>query len=115
MSATRCSRSRDLDEALPDHARHRCERRSAHVHAVDGVELRRSRSGETLGLVGESGCGKSTTGRADRCGCIEPTAGSVALRRHATSPASTRGELRPLRREHADRSSRTPTPRSTRA
>ena len=34
------------------------------VRAVDGVELRRSRAGETLALVGESGCGKSTLGPA---------------------------------------------------
>ncbi len=45
------------------------------VKAVDGVsfEIRR---GETLGLVGESGCGKTTTGRA-LLRLIEPTAGSV--------------------------------------
>ena len=44
-----------------------------HVRAVDGVNFF-IREGETLGLVGESGCGKTTTGR-----CIlrayEPTAG----------------------------------------
>ena len=33
-----------------------------HVHAVDGVSFQIGR-GETLGLVGESGCGKSTIGR----------------------------------------------------
>src|SRR5439155_21212001 len=51
------------------------ERVVGHVHAVDDITFQVKR-GETLGLVGESGCGKSTTGRAI-LQIYKPTAGEV--------------------------------------
>ena len=72
------------------------QRRVGTVRAVDGVSFA-VRRGETLGLVGESGCGKSTTGRAI-LRLVEPTAGSVRLDgRELTSLAP--GDLRRARRE----------------
>ena len=51
------------------------QRQVGAVHAVDGISFD-VRKGETLGLVGESGCGKSTTGRTI-LQLYRPTAGSV--------------------------------------
>src|ERR687886_896395 len=53
------------------------DRHIGDVRAVDGVSLE-IRRGETLGLVGESGCGKSTIGRAI-LRLYEPTAGRIVF------------------------------------
>ena len=71
------------------------QRRVGEVRAVDDITFE-IRKGETLGLVGESGCGKSTTGRA-LIRLREATGGSVRFDGTDLTQLSTR-ELRRLRR-----------------
>jgi oligopeptide/dipeptide ABC transporter ATP-binding protein len=72
------------------------QRQVGAVRAVDGVSFDVKR-GETLGLVGESGCGKSTTARL-LLRLMDPTSGSIKYRGEEIADLKTR-ELKRLRRE----------------
>lgn len=87
---------RDLHVYFPVKSRGVFPRTIGQVKAVDGVGLR-IRAGETLGLVGESGCGKSTTGRAI-LRLIPITSGHVEIEGTDITDLSRR-QLRPYRRE----------------
>jgi peptide/nickel transport system ATP-binding protein len=72
------------------------DRHVGDIRAVDDISLQ-IRRGETLGLVGESGCGKSTVGRTI-LRLYKPTAGRIVFDGQDISNMSE-GELRPLRRQ----------------
>ncbi|MDQ3616779.1 MAG: ATP-binding cassette domain-containing protein [Actinomycetota bacterium] len=86
----------DLQVWFPTRTGTGVRRAVRHVKAVDGVDLR-VRRGETLGVVGESGCGKSTTGLA-LLRLVEPTGGRVRLGDVDVTKAGRR-ELRALRQK----------------
>jgi len=86
---------RDLKKHFPI-SKGLLQRAGGTVFAVDGISFSIAQ-GETLGLVGESGCGKSTVGRTI-LRLIEPTGGSIRIDgRDITHLSKT--ELRPYRRQ----------------
>ncbi|MFD8308274.1 ABC transporter ATP-binding protein [Streptomyces sp. NPDC059690] len=72
------------------------QRQVGAVRAVDGIDFE-VRSGETLGVVGESGCGKSTMGRLITR-LLEPTAGSIEFEGKDITHLGV-GGMRPMRRD----------------
>jgi peptide/nickel transport system ATP-binding protein len=88
--------ARDLVKYFPVTTGVLFNREQGRVHAVDGVSLHVER-GETLGLVGETGCGKSTTARL-LTRLLEPTSGEIIYDGTDITHMSQR-KLRPLRRD----------------
>jgi oligopeptide/dipeptide ABC transporter ATP-binding protein len=87
---------RDLVKEFPIKGSYLVRRQLGAVHAVDGISFDVAR-GETFGIVGESGCGKSTTARL-LLRLLEPTSGSVRFDGREIATLSSK-EIKPLRRE----------------
>ena len=88
----------DLQVWFTEHGGGLLRRVTGHVKAVDGVSFE-VRRGETLGLVGESGCGKSTTGLA-LLRLVDPTGGRVIFDGQDVTDLDKK-QLRTLRRRMA--------------
>src|ERR1700727_1071668 len=84
----------DLKKHFPIRQGILIQRQVGAVRAVDGVSFSVA-PGETLGLVGESGCGKTTTARVV-AKLLEPTAGSIMFEGHDIAGYS-RSRMRALR------------------
>ena len=86
----------DLRKYFPVQSSGLVRRTIAQVQAVDGISFQ-VRAGQSLGLVGESGCGKSTTGRLITR-LLDPTSGSMKFEGQEISHLD-RKQMLPLRRE----------------
>jgi oligopeptide/dipeptide ABC transporter ATP-binding protein len=87
---------RDVSKYFPGGGSGLLGGRGAPIKAVDGVTFT-VEAGETLGIVGESGCGKSTTGRVVSK-LLEPTSGSIRFDGRDIADLKPR-DMRPLRRD----------------
>ena len=96
MTADTLIQVRDLEKHFPGRRGGLVPGRAEPVRAVDGISFD-VLEGETFGLVGESGCGKSTTARLITR-LLDPTAGSVTFAGNDIARLA-RSELKPLRRE----------------
>jgi peptide/nickel transport system ATP-binding protein/oligopeptide transport system ATP-binding protein len=87
---------RDLVKHFPIKSGIVLQRQVGAVRAVDGISFD-VKAGETLGLVGESGCGKSTTARLI-LRLLDPTSGTISYKGQDIAGLG-RAELKPIRRE----------------
>jgi peptide/nickel transport system ATP-binding protein/oligopeptide transport system ATP-binding protein len=87
---------RDLKKYFPVKSGGVVRRTVAHVQAVDGISFQLGK-GQSLGLVGESGCGKTTTGRLITR-LYDPTAGEINFEGSDIGPLSRR-QMMPIRSE----------------